>query len=624
MCGIAGRATRDGLRAGDAELVERMLRSLAHRGPDEQYSIADTQTVVGSRRLSIIDLDTGRQPLTNEDGSVVVSQNGEIYGYVELRDRLLNEGHTFRTKGDTETIAHAYEAYGPAFVNELHGMFAVAVWDARKRRLVLARDRLGKKPLYWRLHDGALTWASELKAIVEDGSLERRVDRDGLAMFFHYGYVPAPTTILQGVNKLPPASVLTWDGGEPTVERYWTPEYLPKSVRTLDEDREALLDLLRTSTRLRLRSDVPVGAFLSGGLDSSTVVALMAEASPKPIRTFSIGFEEAGFDELPYARTVARAFGTQHTEEVVRIDAIELLPDLAKAYDEPFSDSSAIPTFRVAQLAARELKVVLTGDGGDESFGGYRRYRMQALTNLPSGPIGGIGRMAASLVSQTASISRIGHKAATWRRLVDLEPDERYDWFVSQFERPSRVELLGENGRLVDDDFMRGLLRSGPPYGTDRMLRADLMSYLPEDLLVKMDRATMANSLEARSPLLDHRLVEFAARLPLDRKVRRNQTKILLRDVAGQLLPESILRRPKMGFSVPVSEWFKGDLGDRFEELALAPDAALRGLVDQDEVRRLFRDHRAGDAVYGSQLWALTMLEMWGRTWLAAPVSVAQ
>ena len=466
--------------------------------------------VIGARRLSIIDLDTGRQPLTNEDGSVVVSQNGEIYSYIELRDRLIKDGHTFHTKGDTETIAHAYEAYGPAFVNELHGMFAIALWDARRRRLVLARDRLGKKPLYWRLHDGRLTWGSELKAIVQDPSLDRRVDRDGLAQFLHYGYVPAPITILDGVQKLPPASVLTWDGGEPTIERYWMPDYLPKTERSLGEDREALLDLLRTSTRLRLRSDVPVGAFLSGGLDSSTVVALMAEASAQPIRTFSIGFEEAGFDELPYARTVAQAFGTQHTEEVVRIDAISLLPDLAHAYDEPFADSSSIPTFRVAQLAAQELKVVLTGDGGDESFGGYKRYRMHSLTNLPGGPIGGLGRAAASAFARVASGSRIGHRAGTWRRLVDLEPDERYLWFVGQFERPNRIGLMGEDGRLVDDDYMRSLLRSGPT-GVDRLLRADLLSYLPEDLLVKMDRATMANSLEARSPLLDHRLVEFAA-----------------------------------------------------------------------------------------------------------------
>lgn len=623
MCGIAGLATRDGLRAEDGPLVDRMLLSLAHRGPDEQFAMGDGQTIVGSRRLSIIDLDTGRQPLTNEDGSVIVSQNGEIYGYIELRDRLLALGHTFSTKGDTETIAHAYEEFGPAFVNELHGMFAVALWDSSRRRLVLARDRVGKKPLYWRLHEGRLQWGSELKAILEDPAFERRVDRDGLAMYLHYGYVPAPTTILAGVHKLPPASILTWDGGEPRVERYWDPPYLPKTRRKPGEDREALLELLRSSTRLRLRSDVPVGAFLSGGLDSSTVVALMAEASAQPIRTFSIGFEEAGFDELPYARLVANAFGTQHTEEVVRIDAISLLPDLAKAYDEPFADSSAIPTFRVAQMAASQLKVVLTGDGGDESFGGYPRYRLHALTSLPDGPIGGLGRAAATAVGRAASGSAIGHKADTWRRLADLDGDERYGQMVSAFERPTRIGLLGENGRLVDDGFLREALAGGPPRGTDRLLRADLMSYLPEDLLVKMDRATMANSLEARSPLLDHRLVEFAAALPIGRKMRGRATKIVLREVAGQLLPQEILRRPKRGFSVPVAAWFKGELGDRFAELALAPDAAIRGLIDQQVVQGLFDDHRAGRGEYDSELWAMLMLEMWGRTWLGAPVGVA-
>jgi asparagine synthase (glutamine-hydrolysing) len=623
MCGIAGLATRDGLRQGDTQLVDRMLASLAHRGPDEQYAMADEQTVVGSRRLSIIDLETGRQPLTNEDGTVIVSQNGEIYGYIELRERLLQEGHVFRTNGDTETIAHAYEAFGPSFVDHLHGMFAIALWDTSRRRLVLARDRLGKKPLYWRLHGGRLTWGSELKAIVADASVDRQVDREGLALFLNYGYVPAPTTILAGVHKLPPASVLTWEGGTPSIERYWSPPYLPKTQRPIEEDREILLDLLRTSTRLRLRSDVPVGAFLSGGLDSSTVVALMAEASAQPIRTFSIGFEEAGFDELPHARAVAEAFGTQHTEEIVRIDAIRLLPDLATAYDEPFADSSAIPTFRVAQLAAQELKVVLTGDGGDESFGGYNRYRKHALTNLPGGVVGGLGRAAATMVAHTVPSTTLGRKAATWRHLVDQDPDTRYLHFVSQFERSTRRALLGEDGPLLDDRFMLDRLAGGPPRGADRLLRADLLSYLPEDLLVKMDRATMANSLEARSPLLDHRLVEFAAALPVDRKIQGQKTKVLLRDVAGGLLPESILRRPKMGFSVPVAEWFLGDLGTRFEELALAPDSAIRGIVDQEEVRRLFREHRTGVAGHGSQLWALTMLEMWGRTWLGSSARMA-
>jgi asparagine synthase (glutamine-hydrolysing) len=621
MCGIAGLATRDGLTPGDPELVDRMLTALAHRGPDDHYRLGDERAMIGSRRLSIIDLDTGRQPLTNEDGTVIVSQNGEIYGYIELRERLLAAGHTFRTRGDTEVIAHAYEAFGPRFVDHLRGMFAIAIWDRASGRLVLARDRLGKKPLYWRLQDGRLTWGSELKALLEDGRLVRRVDRDALAMFLHYGYVPAPSSILAGVHKLPPASVLVWDGGEPVIERYWDPAYLPKRQRPLEEDRAELLDQLRTAVRLRLRSDVPVGAFLSGGLDSSTVVALMAEASEQRVRTFSIGFEEAGFDELPYARIVAQAFGTDHTEEVVRIDALRLLPDLARAYDEPFADSSAIPTFRVAQLASHELKVILTGDGGDESFGGYDRYRKFSLTELPSG-LTGLGRAAASVVATAAPRSGFGRKAATWRRLVDLDPDARYLSLIAQFRRDDRVALLGGADGL-DDGFVAERLASGPPRGADRLLRADLLSYLPEDLLVKMDRATMANSLEARSPLLDHHLVEFAAALPVGRKIRGQRTKVLLRDVAGTLLPKAILDRPKMGFSVPVADWFRGDLGTRFEELALAPDAALRDLVDQDVARRLYREHRSGEVGHGSELWSLLMLELWGRTWLAAPARMA-
>lgn len=625
MCGIAGLATRDGLRDDDVALVSRMLSVLAHRGPDDQHLVADGHAVIGTRRLSIIDLDTGRQPVSNEDGSVQASFNGEIYNYVELREDLERKGHRFATKGDTETIAHCYEEYGESFVDHLRGMFAVAIWDAGRRRLVLARDRLGKKPLFWRLTGDRLLYGSELKALLEDTSLERTLDRRSLAQYLQYGYVPAPRSILVGVEKLPPATTLVWDGCTPRVERYWEPAYEPKTHRSHAEDREALLELLRESVRLRLRSDVPLGVFLSGGMDSSTVVALMAQLSAEPVRTYSIGFEEPAYDELRYARAVADHFSTTHTDEVVKLDAIDLLPELADHYDEPFADSSAIPTFRVAQLAAREVKVVLTGDGGDEAFGGYRRYQHQAAIRL-AGRVGGplhlpvVGAAQFGL-SHAVPRSRLRRRADSWRRYAERSPDQRYISMMSLTDAQTRAALLGDEAIADQDGYLGELLAGGSRNELDRTLRADTLSYLPEDLLVKMDRATMANSLEARSPLLDHRVMEFAAALPPVRKIRRGTTKVILREVAYGLLPKRLVDRPKMGFGVPVGSWFRTSLGVRFDELILAPDARMRDHLEPSVASRLIAEHRSGLADHGARLWLLLMFELWARRWLDAPRS---
>jgi asparagine synthase (glutamine-hydrolysing) len=619
MCGIAGIATVGGLRPNDAQLLDQMLGSLAHRGPDDQFAMSDDCAAIGARRLSIIDLDTGRQPISNEDGSIHATQNGEIYNYVELRESLIDRGHRLATKGDTETLVHLYEDYGIRMVEHLRGMFAFALWDSGRRRLVLARDRLGKKPLYWHLRDGRLTYGSELKALLQDEAVERRVDRDALAEYLQYQYVPAPRTILQGIQKLPPGSTLVWDGGEPRIERYWSPAYSPKVRQSLEADREECLELLRESVRLRLRSDVPVGVFLSGGMDSSTVVALMAEASQQ-VRTFSIGFEEAAYDELPYARQVARHFGTTHTEAVVKLDSLALLPELADHFDEPFGDSSAIPTFRVAQLAAQELKVVLTGDGGDEAFGGYERYRFQlgldAMAKVPQTISRPIIAGAQLILNQTAARARLRRRAESWARLSRLTPDGRYVELMSIFDGATRRALLGDTPSDQRDGYLLKVLQAGPQVSLDRLLRADTLTYLPEDLLVKVDRATMANSLEARAPLLDHRVVEFAARLPVGRKANIRSTKILLRHVARQLMPPSFVDRPKMGFGVPVGTWFRSDLGDRFEALVLAADSVSRDHLDVDIARKLLHDHRAGTAEHAHRLWMMLMFELWGRRWL--------
>jgi asparagine synthase (glutamine-hydrolysing) len=625
MCGIAGLATGDGLRDSDPALVDRMLKSIAHRGPDDQHMAGDGRAMLGARRLAIIDLAGGRQPLTNESNDITCTQNGEIYNYIELMDDLQARGHTFRTRSDTETIVHLYEEYGLDFVQHLRGMFAIAIWDTPRGRLVLARDRLGKKPLYWRLNANRLTYGSELKTLLEDPDFERTVDREALGMYLQYQYVPAPMSILKGASKLPPASVLTWDGGEPRIDRYWSPAYEPKTHQSPEEDLEEGLALVREAVRLRLRSDVPVGVFLSGGMDSSVVTGLMAAEAPGAVRSFSIGFEDRSFDELPYARRVAEHFSTIHTEEVVRLDAVEMLPDLARHFDEPFGDSSAIPTYRVAQIAAQHLKVVLTGDGGDESFGGYVRYQahpaLGLLDNVPKPLLVGAARVGHAVSAPLGAHSTFRRRLRTAETLFRLEPDERYVRLMSVLDGDRRAGLLaGSNGET--SRYLMSVLDASPKQPIDRLLRTDLLTYLPEDLLVKVDRATMANSLEARAPLLDHKVVEFAARLPVDRKIVGSNTKALLRSIAKRLMPADLVDRPKMGFTIPLAGWFRGPLGQRFQDLVLAPDAASRDHLDVSVASTLLREHRAGAADHNDQLWLLLMFEMWARTWLKTPALV--
>jgi asparagine synthase (glutamine-hydrolysing) len=604
-----------------------MLEALLHRGPDDLYQDGDARANIGATRLSIIDIEGGRQPQRNESNTILATQNGEIYNYVELRDDLERRGHQFRTHSDTETIVHLYEEHGTRFVEHLRGMFAIAIWDAPRGRLVLARDRLGKKPLYWRLADGRLTYGSELKAIMEDASLTRVVDPEALQLYLQYMYVPAPWTILRDVSKLPPASVLVWDGsGPPTIERYWTPSYEPKSRRTLDEDVDEAMDLIREAVRLRLRSDVPVGVFLSGGMDSTVITALMAEQSAEPIRSFSIGFDEAAFDELAYARAVADRYGTIHTEETVRLDAIELLPELADHFDEPFADSSAIPTFRVAQLAARQLKVVLTGDGGDECFGGYSRYRVNGIIGtmevVPRPLLVAAARMGRIATTPLGPYAKLHRRFQAAEILVGRDADDRYVAQMTSLGAADRRRLMlrpmGVTPYLLD------VLQAGPEDPIDRLLRADLLTYLPEDLLVKMDRATMANSLEARAPLLDHQVVEFAARLPVDRKIDGRTTKVVLRAIAKRLMPAEHVDRPKMGFAVPIRSWFQGALGDQFTEAVLAPDSFARDYLDVGYAADLLAEHRSERADHDGSLWSILMFELWARRWLGSHEATAE
>lgn len=627
MCGIAGVASSAGLRQTDLPLLDTMLAVLRHRGPDEQRRFADGHGAIGARRLSIIDLETGGQPIGNEDGTVQVSQNGEIYNYVELREELLRKGHTFRTSGDTEVIAHLYEDHGDAFVEHLRGMFAVAIWDAARRRLVLARDRLGKKPLYWRAEGGRILYGSELKSLLCDPSAKRTVDRVALARYLQYQYVPSPDTIIEDAHKLAPASILTWQDGEITISRYWQATYGPKLQLAPEEERARCLDLLRESVRLRLRSDVPLGLFLSGGLDSGMVLALMAEASPNPVRTFTIGFEDDRYDERDGARAVAHHFGATHTEEVVKLDALALLPRLAEHFDEPFGDSSALPTFRVAELASQDVRVVLTGDGGDEAFGGYARYRSQlALERLRPLP----GPIRRNLIRGRSLARGVGGNRpranaadTSLVELSDLPPDAQYVRLMSMSDLRLRSRLMGRDPVADQDAYLLAILADGPSDTVDRMLGADTNSYLPDDLLTKMDRATMAHSLEARAPLLDHRLVEFAGRLPTDRKIKGPDTKVLLREIARSVLPPGTVDRPKSGFGVPLAGWFRADLGDVYRDIVLSPDAMSRDHLDQGVAASLLEEHRSNAADHAHRLWLLLSFELWARRWLRQSMEAA-
>ena len=454
-----------------------------------------------------------------------------------------------------------------------------------------------------------------------DPRLERTVDQDALALYLRYQYVPAPHTILRDVQKLPPAHVLAWEGDSaPRLTRYWELPYEPKTRISKAEQREAGLEILRESVRLQMRSDVPIGVFLSGGIDSSLVTALVAAESSQPVRTFSIGFDDPAYDESRYARVVARRYGTDHTEEVVRLDAISLLPELAEHFDEPFGDSSAIPTFRVAQLAARELKVVLTGDGGDEGFGGYDRYRfqlgMRQLDWLPAGPRSAIAQTASLLLATSRPRMADSGRMARWGAFASLTPSQRYLQINEIFNTALASRLLG---RQADGSasYLLNILDDGPRDSVDKAMRTDLLAYLPGDLLVKTDRAAMANSLETRSPLLDHKVLEFAATLPSDRKVTLRKTKVLLREIAIPLLSEEVVNRPKMGFGAPIDAWFKAELGDQYHELVLCSDSRTRDLLDHDVAAELLDGHRSGAQPNAHRLWAILMFELWARRWLS-------
>ena len=627
MCGIAGIADVTG-GAADEPLLRAMTSVQAHRGPDGEAVVCRGPVGLGHRRLAIIDLNTGDQPMANEDGSIWIVFNGEIYNFHELRRELEARGARFRTVSDTEVILKAYEADGPACVERLRGMFAFAILDERRRRLFLARDRAGIKPLVYAWDGRRLLFGSEIKAILQDPRVDCELDQEALGEYLTYHYVPAPRTIFRAVRKLPPAStlLLPLDGGEPVISEYWRLRFAPDLHVTESEWIERLRTHLADAVRSHMVSDVPIGAFLSGGVDSSTVVALMAQASAAPIRTFSIGFDEADFDELRFARQVATRYGTDHYELVVKPSALEVLPKLAWHFDEPFADSSAIPTYYVAKITREHVTVALSGDGGDENFAGYRRYAR--AVGLHERLDRGASALLRPLFRAAASCLPVGAPGQAYAGLLGAEPIDRYRRLVAYQRRETLRRLLSDDlaalagSAASSDTFARLVARSGAPDYVTALQYIDFHTYLPGDILTKVDLTSMAVSLESRVPLLDHKLMEFVATIPSSLKLKNGTGKYLLKRAMAVSLPVEILTRRKMGFGVPLGAWFRSELRDMTRDVLLSPAARQRGLFRIAEVETLIRTHDAGRRDCSARLWALVCFELWMRQWAdRAPAS---
>jgi asparagine synthase (glutamine-hydrolysing) len=633
MCGIAGIVYADRERPIDGALLRRMTLAMAHRGPDDDGFHTGAGVGLGHRRLSIIDVAGGGQPIYNEDMSKVVILNGEIYNFPELRRELEAHGHRFRTRSDTEAIVHAYEEYGIECVRRLRGMFAFALWDEGERRLLLARDRTGKKPLYYAVDGDRLCFASELKALLQDPGLKRAVNLDALDDYFSFGAIPSPATIFEGIAQLPPAHYLVWEQGRARVTEYWDVPLGDDTVQRSEADTlEAFSDVFTEAVRVRLISDVPLGAFLSGGVDSSIVVNAMARHSQRPVQTTSVGFSERAFNELGHARAVATSLRTDHHEVVVRPDAAEILPRLVWHLDEPFADSSALPTYYVSKAARERVTVALSGDGGDELFAGYeRRYGINRLEGrfrrwLPAWvrtrvvrPLGAIYPKADWIPRPLRARYVLQNLGTTFERAYFAD--------LSLFRPREKAALLSPEltTQIAEHDsfaaFARHFERARGLDSLSRLLYVDLKTWLANDILVKVDRMSMASSLEVRSPFLDHKVIEFAATVPANLKYRGRISKYLLkRHLEGQV-PRSVIHRPKQGFEIPLARWLRGDLREMAGELLFSPRAVARGYARPEQVRELWRTHQQRTRDHSAQLWALMVLELWHRTFIDQPAT---
>lgn len=627
MCGIAGMALTGGAPV-DPAVLEAMGERLAHRGPDDSGTwLRDggrASLGLAHRRLSIIDLSPlGRQPMASADGGLRVTFNGEIYNFMELRGELQKLGHHFKSRTDTEVLLYAYRAWGLDFVKRLRGMFALALWDEAEQRLVLARDRMGQKPLFYHQDAGGICFSSTLWSLLASPRVPREPDPGAIDLYLTYQYVPTPKSAFAGIAKLPPGHILVWTPQGSRLERYWALDFSRKR-RPADLERACgeLLEVLGEATRLRMISDVPLGAFLSGGMDSSVVVALMSRLAPEAVGTFSIGFAEQSFNELDYARMQAERWKTDHHEFVVEPHAIEILPGLARMFGEPFADSSAVPTWYVSRETRRHVTVALNGDAGDENFAGYDRYlafalisRLRPLLRLGARPLLALLRPLPESTARVSKLKRLKRAA----QALTLPPGLEYLQFMLHFDQEAKA-------RVLCGDFRRAAAGSDPyglferlyasttgPDPVDRILEADMRSYLLDDLLVKVDVCSMAHALEARSPMLDHKLIEHVAALPSSFKLHGRTGKYLLKEAARGLVPDEIISRPKMGFGVPIGAWFRGQLKDYVRDMLLSTEALSRGVTERAGVERLIDEHQSGRLDHAYRLWSLLMLELWFR-----------
>lgn len=626
MCGIAGVYNFDGQPVEENLLLE-MGRLIEHRGPDDQGVYSQGGVGLVNRRLAIIDLSqSGHQPMSNAEGDIWITYNGEVYNFPEIRRELENKGYRFRSGTDTEVILYAYQEWGLDHCKKLRGMFAYAIWDARIRRLILVRDRLGQKPLNYALTPSGLVFGSELRTLFLYPEVQRKVDLNAIHAFLMRVYVPAPLSAFEGIHKLPPAHYLVAEEGELKIERYWELDFGENWHASEPEYCEALIEHLDKATHMRLISDVPLGAFLSGGIDSSAVVGLMSRHSPRPVKTFSIHFEEEEFNETPYARQVANYFGTEHQEFSVRPDAMKVLPDLVWHFGEPFGDYSSIPTYYVSKLARQHVTVVLSGDAGDEDFAGYNRYRTAQMLDiyrmLPEAirknMIPNLLKSLGFLSGRQQTFDRLATVAQ--RGAVPLVKDYFYSY--SFFTPEAAAELWRSDwAETIQQDFLpshlEGQLSRFKGNNTlERWQFLDFESYLPDDINVKVDIASMANSLEVRSPFLDHELVEFAAKLPAGVKRKGGVGKYILKKALEPMLPHDVLYRKKHGFSVPVDRWFRGPLKDLVRSVLLDPATQKRGYFEQKKVEQLIDQHESGRWQHGMRLWLLLNFELWQRTYI--------
>lgn len=634
MCGITGAVWRDVSSAIGPETLIKMTDSIAHRGPDDSQTWIGTDhrdayghtvgVALGFRRLSIIDLAGARQPMANEDGSIRMVFNGEIYNYQTLRRRLEGTGHQFATHGDGETILHLYEDLGTDCFSQLNGMFAIAIWDPKHNRMVLARDRIGQKPLYYAVKNDRLVFASELKSLAVVEGICSEIDPAAIDEFLTYQYIPHPGTIWKGVRKLAPGHFAVFENGQISIQRYW--DFDPSVERPMrqQEASERLQELLTDSVRLRMQSDVPLGSFLSGGIDSSLITAIAQSQSDQPVRTFSIGFPVADFDETVYAAQVAKHLGTQHQRFEVMPSAVDIIDKLVWHYDEPFGDSSAVPTWYLSELTRKEVTVALSGDGGDELFAGYERYRALWLSNglqklFPIDKIPGIG-----LVQRLPDSDRqrsLPRRAKRFMEALGQPAARRYLNWLQIFPESFRASLYS-------DDFVSTLPGDDPfdfldtawarSHGRDVVTRAsmsDVLTYLPCDLMTKVDIASMAHGLEVRQPMLDYRLVELAASMPVNLKFRGRRGKLILQDTFGSLIPKSIFKRKKMGFGIPIAAWFRNELKPMVHETLLSGDARIAAYFRPEAVAQLVKSHENNEQNHGYRLWNLLILEKWLRQW---------